>query len=56
MSTIMMHRYQSTLLKWTILGNDMGKWKTTDNLQFSYWFVQTGSDIYSPFSLVRQFQ
>ena len=27
MSTIMMHRYQNILLKWTILGNDLGQWQ-----------------------------
>jgi hypothetical protein len=27
MSTIMMHIYQNTLLKWTILGNDFGQWQ-----------------------------
>ena len=27
MSAIMMHRYQNTLLKWTILGNDLGQWQ-----------------------------
>jgi len=27
MSTLMMHRYQNTVLKWTILGNYLGQWQ-----------------------------